>query len=119
MQHHQRRFDARGEFERLERVLDGGFALAVGLGRELVEVRRGMVHAHRQRTEIVQGGNLDFARAHGVEDAGHEADARAVTEFGVFKTQFANFAQHGATVRVAVGIPTGREGIHVAKQLNR
>jgi hypothetical protein len=78
-----------------------------------------MIHPHRQRTEIVQGGNFHFPGAHGLENAGQEADAGAVTQFGVFKTEFADFTQQGTTVRVAVGIPTGREGIHVVKQLNR
>ena len=66
-----------------------------------------MVHAHGQRTEVVQGGDFDFAGVHGVEDAGHEADARAVAQFGVFKAQLADFAQHGAAIRVAMGIPAG------------
>ena len=107
MQHHDRRLDAPGEFKRLERVLDGQFAFARVFGGKLVEVRRGVGDAHRQRTEIVQAGNLDFARVHRFEDAGHEADADAVAQLGVFKTEVADFAQHGAPVRVTMGIPAG------------
>ena len=109
MQHHERGFDARGELQRLERVLDSGFAFAVRFSGELVEVWRGVIHTHRQGTKVVQRGNLHLARANGVENAGHEADACAVTEFGVFKTEIANFAQHGASVGMAMRIPAGRE----------
>ena len=66
-----------------------------------------MSDAHRQRTEIVEAGNFDFARVHRVQDAGHEADADAVAQLGVFKAEVADFAQHGAAVGVAVGIPAG------------
>jgi len=31
----------------------------------------------------VQAGYFDFARVHGLQDAGHEAEADAVAEFGV------------------------------------
>ena len=53
----------------------------------------------------MQCGNLHLACAHGVEDAWHEADACAVAEFGEFKAQIADFAQQGATIRMAMGIP--------------
>ena len=109
MQHHERGFDARGELQRLERVLDGGFAFAVRFSGELVEVWRGMIHAHRQGTEIVQRRNLHLARAHSIENTRHEADACAVTEFGVFKTEIADFAQHGASVGMAMRVPASRE----------
>jgi hypothetical protein len=88
-------------------VLDGQFALARAFVGKFVKVRRGVRHAHRQRAEIVQAGNLDLARVHRVEDARHEADADAVAQLGVFKAEVADFAQHGASVRVAVGIPAG------------
>ena len=107
MQHHDRRLDAPGEFQRLERVLDSQFVLARTLGGKLVEIGRRVRDAHRQRTEIVQAGNFDFARVHGFEDAGHEAEADAVAQLGVFKTEVADFAQQGAPVRVPVGIPAG------------
>ena len=109
MQHHERSFDARGKLQRLEGVLDGGFAFAVRLSGKLVKVRRGMIHAHRERAEIVQRGNLHLACAHGIENTRHEADACAVAEFGVFKTEIANFAEHGATIGVAMRIPASRE----------
>ena len=62
-----------------------------------------------QRTKIVERGNLDLARVHGFKDARHEADADAVAQLGVIKTEVADFAQHGAAVGVTVGIPAGRE----------
>ena len=55
---------ANGGFERLEGVLESAFALAPVLGRKLVEVRRGAVHADGQGAEVVQAGDLDFARVH-------------------------------------------------------
>ena len=107
MQHHDWRLDAFGEFKRLERVLDGQFALARAFVGKFVEIRRGLVHAHRQRAKIVQAGNLDFARLHRLEDAGHQADADAVAQLRIFKAQVADFAQHRAAIRVTVGIPAG------------
>jgi len=109
VQHHERCLDAHGEIKRLERVTDGEFAVTIAFGGKFVEVRRGMRDADGQRTEIVERGNLDLARVHGFEDAGHEADADAVAQLGIFKTEVADFAQHGATVGVTVGIPAGRE----------
>jgi len=90
-------------------VLEGGFAFARRIGGELVEVGRGIVHAHRERTEIMQRGDLQLARGDGVEDARHQTDAGAMTELGKFKAEVADFAQHGAAIRVPMGIPTGRE----------
>ena len=55
----------------------------------------------------MEAGNLDFARVHGFQDAGQEPEPDAVAEFGAGKAEVADFAQHGATVRVAFGIPTG------------
>ena len=107
MQDHERGLDARGKFKRLESVLDGQFALAGAFVGKLVKIRRGMVHAQRQGTEIVEGGNFNFARVHGFEDSGHQADADAVAQFGVFKTEVADFAQHRAPIGVAMGIPAG------------
>jgi hypothetical protein len=63
----------------------------------------------------VEAGDPDFPRVHGIEDAGHEADAGAVAQFGEGKTQFADFAQHGAAIGVPVGIPAGGKGIHVTR----
>ena len=63
MQHDDRRLDAFGKFKSLERVLDGQFAVARALGGKFVEVRRGVLDTQRQRTEIMQSGNFDFARS--------------------------------------------------------
>ena len=54
MQHDERRIDAHGKINRLERVADGEFAVAVALGGKFVEVRRGMRDADGQRTKIVE-----------------------------------------------------------------
>jgi len=54
----------------------------------------------------VERGDLPLARGDGIEDAGHEADAGAVAEFGVFKAEVTDFAQRGAPIRVAMRIPT-------------
>ncbi len=35
-----------------------------------------------------------------------------MAQLRVFEAELANFAQHGAPVRMAMGIPAGREGIH-------
>ena len=86
VQHDGGGLDAGGELDGLDRVALGQLALAGALGGELVEVGRGVVHAHRQRAEIVQAGNPYLARVHGLEDAGQQADARAVAQFGVFES---------------------------------
>ena len=60
----------------------------------------------------MEAGNFDLTRVHGLQDAGQETEPDAVAEFGVGKAEVADFAQHGATVRVAFGIPAGGERIH-------
>ena len=108
----KRGFDADGEVERAQGVFVGELALLGALVRVLVEVGCGMIHAHGQRAEIVERGNFDFAGVDGIENAGHEADAGAVAEFGVFEAEVADFAEHGAAVVVAMGIPAGGKGEH-------
>ncbi len=66
-----------------------------------------------QGTEVVQGRDLDDPGVHRVNDARNQAEPDAVTQFGVFETQVANLLEHGATVGVAVGIPTSGQGVHV------
>ncbi len=115
MQHDERGLDALGEIERLERVFDGQFALARPFVGKFVEVRRGMIHPHGQRTKIVEAGNFDFTRVHGFQNAGQEAEPDAVAEFGPGKAEVADFAQHCAPVRVAFGIPAGGKRVHVRR----
>jgi hypothetical protein len=55
----------------------------------------------------VQAGDFDFAGVHGFDDARDQADADAVAQLGIFKTQVADLAQHGAAIRMPVGIPAG------------
>ena len=93
--------------EGLERVPEGVLALPRIVGGELEDVRRRAVHAHGQRTEVVQAGDLDLARVHGLEDAGQQADADAVAQLGVLEAQIADLAQHRAAIRVAMRIPAG------------
>ena len=76
-------------------------------GRELVEIRRGLGHAHRQRAKIVQRGDLDFAGIDRVENARHQTQANAVAEFRELEAEVANLPQHRPAVRVAAGIPAG------------
>ena len=73
---------------------------------------RGVIDADGKGTEIVQRTDLDLARFHGFDDAGYEADADAVAQLGVFKSEVADLAQHGASVGVAVGVPAGGKRIH-------
>jgi len=119
VEHDERRVNAPGEFKCLKRVLDGQLALARAFVGKLIKIRRRVAHAHRQRTEIVQAGNLDLARFDRFENARHEAYADAVTQLGIFKAEVADFAQHRASVRVAVRIPAGRKRIHGVKTPNR
>jgi hypothetical protein len=116
VQDDERGFHALRELEGFERVTDGQFAFARLFGGELIEIGRGKVHAHGQGTKIVQGGNPDFAGVHRFEDAGHQADARAVAQFGKFKPKLADLAQHGASIGMAVRIPAGGKRIHAAKK---
>ena len=46
------------------------------------------------------------------QNSRQETDASAMTQFGPVETQFADFAQHGAAISVAMGIPTGGKGNH-------
>ena len=102
VEHDDGRLDAGGEFDGFDRVTLGQLTLAGAFVRKLVQVRRGMVDSHGQRAEIVDAGNLDFPGVHGVEDPGHETDARAVAQFGVFESEFTDLAQHRPAVDVAV-----------------
>jgi hypothetical protein len=61
-----------------------------------------MIHAQRQRTKIMEAGNFNLARVHGFQDAGQETEPDAVAEFRIFKAEVADFAQHYATIRVAL-----------------
>jgi len=60
----------------------------------------------------VKRRNPDVARVYRRQNSGHKADARAMAQFGIFKAQVPDFAQHGGAIRVAVGIPTGGKGEH-------
>ena len=62
MHHHEFRAEALREINRLERVPHGAVALAVELRAELVAVGRRARDLRRQRTEIVQRGDLHPAR---------------------------------------------------------
>ena len=76
-----------------------------------------MFNTHRQRTEIVQAGNFDFAGIDGLKNAGHETDSGSVAELGVFEAELPDFAQHGAPISVPMRVPTGRKRKHVNGQM--
>ena len=101
--------DAFGKIERLERVLEGQLAIARLVGGKFVEIGCGPLNAHGQRTEIVQGGNLDLAGLDRFENTGHQSQPGAVAQFGIFKTQFTDFEQHQPSIRLAMRIPAGRK----------
>ena len=101
-----RGIDASGELESFEGVAKGQFAFARAFGGELIQIGGGMVDAHGEGAEVVEAGDADFPGLDGVEDPGHEADASAVAEFSVFKPEVTDFTEHGAAIRVAMGIPT-------------
>ena len=107
MQHDNRRVNACSQFEGLARATQGVLAFAGIVGREAVKVRSGGIDAHRQRAKIMKAGDFDFAGFDGFNDARQEADARAVAQFRVGETEVADFAQHGAAVNVAMGVPAG------------
>jgi hypothetical protein len=107
VEHDQLGPEALGRLDGFHRVLPSQVPLALLGGRELEEIRCGMVHPHRQRAKIVQGADLDHARFHGVDDSRHQADADTVAQFGVLETQISDFPQHIASVLVAARIPAG------------
>ena len=105
MQHHHRRLDPRGGLEGFQGVTPGVLALAGVGGGKLVKIGGGVIDAHGQGTKIVEGGDLDFAGVHRLDDAGEQADADAVAEFRAVKAQGMDFPQHGASIGMAMGIP--------------
>ena len=109
MQHDQRRFHSHRGFNRLQRVPKRVFAFARIVGRKLEDIRRGMIDAHRQGTEIVQAGNLHLTRVDGFQHSGQQADANAVAQFRVIKAKVTDLAQHGSAVGMAMRIPAGGE----------
>ena len=62
----------------------------------------------------MQRGNLDHPGLDSIHDAGHKAQPDAMTQLRVLKTKIADLLEHLAAIRVAVGVPAGGEGIHVA-----
>ena len=106
------RFDTGGKLDSLQGVTLGQFAFARAVGGELIEIGRGIGDAHRQRTEVVETGNFYFTGCNRFDDAGEKAETDSVAEFGVLKTEIANFPEHGAAIGVAMGVPAGGEGVH-------
>lgn len=109
MQHDELCAETRGRVERDPRVPPGVVPLALVLGGELEDVGGGAVEAHREGAEIVEGGYFDHPGVHGIDDPGQKTDADAVAEFGVIKTEAANFLEHRAAVDVALGVPATGE----------
>jgi hypothetical protein len=64
-----------------------------------------MSDAHGEGTEIVEGGDFHLAGVHRFDDAGEQTDADAVAEFRMVKAQGLDFAQHGASIGMALRIP--------------
>ena len=117
VQHDQLGPELVGHLDGFHRVLVGVVAFAGVGGGELEDVRIGVVAADRQRTEIVQGGNLDHPGLDRLHNPGDEAQADAVAQLGILKAEVADFLKHLAAIGVAVGVPAGGEGIHgVAKK---
>jgi hypothetical protein len=94
--------DPHGGVEGLDRVLEGAVAFPPVVRRKLEDVRRRPIHAHRQRTEIVHAGDLDFTAVHRLENPRQQTDPDAVAQFRVGKSQVPNFPQHRPPVRVSV-----------------
>jgi hypothetical protein len=113
VKHHHRGFDAGGKFERLEGIPVGHFPFPRMFRGELIKVRGRVIDSHRERAKVVQAANANFTGFDRLQDPRHQADARAVTQFGVFKPQPADFPQHLPAVGVPVGIPTGGESVHI------
>jgi hypothetical protein len=87
-------------------VFESVFAFAPIERSEFKNIGRGVIDPHRQRTEIVERRDFDFAGIDRFKDAWQEGNSDAVGKLGVFEAEVANFAKHGATVGVTVGIPT-------------
>jgi hypothetical protein len=102
MQDHDGRFEPRCHLDGFAGVTQRVFAFRRPLRGQAVQVRRGIIDADGQGTEIMQAGDFHFPGRDGIEDARQEADARAVAQFGVFKAQVADLAEHRAAIGVAV-----------------
>jgi hypothetical protein len=75
-----------------------------------------MIDSNRERTKIVQRGDLDLAGLHRFKNPGQKTNADTMAQFSVLKTQIANFPQHRAATSVAIRIPARRERIHKNKK---
>ena len=108
MKHHQPGPDSHREVHRLDGLAEGILPFAGVVRGELEDVGGRPGHTHGQRAKVMQAGNPDEAGFQRLQDAGQEADACSVPQFNPLKTQVPDFLEHGASVRVTVGIPAGR-----------
>ena len=74
-----------------------------------------MIHAHRQRAEIVQAGDFISPAATASMMPGSRLMRVPWLNSAYSKPKVADLAQHGAAVRVPVRIPTGGKRIHKKK----
>jgi hypothetical protein len=95
--------------------LDRVLALSGIIGRELENVRGRVAAPHGEGTEIMKAGDFDFTRLDRLENTWQEADADAMAQLRVLKTHAADFPQHGETIGMPMGVPAGRERIHMKK----
>ena len=87
-------------------MFEGVFAFAAIERSEFENVRRGVIDAHGKRAEIVQRRDFDFLCIHCIKDTGQEGNSYTVAQLGVFETEIADFAKHGAAVGVTLRVPT-------------
>jgi hypothetical protein len=104
--------EAFGEIDRFEGMPDCAVAFRGAISGKLVAIRGGAGDFGRERTEIVQGGNLHFARLEHLQNALHEGKSDAMAEFHGVETEVEDFLDHRGAIRVASGVPTSGAAYH-------
>ena len=112
MQDDERRPETLREIDRLEGLLDRALPLLRIGGGKFVAIGRRSRDLDRERTEVVQTGELDFAGLEHFLDSWHERNADAVAQFDAIEAEILDLAQHFVAGGVAAGVPAGGERDH-------
>src|SRR2546423_248961 len=100
------------EIDGLKRLANRAVAFLCISRRNFVAIRRSLHDLDRQRTEVVQAGELDFARLVHFLDARHERNPDAMPELDAIESKFLYLAQHFRAICVPAGVPAGGERDH-------
>ena len=94
MQHDERRAETLREIDGLECLFNRAFALLRVCGGEFIAIGRGLHDFDRERTEVVQAAEFDFAGVEHFLNPRHERDADAVAQLDAVEAEVLYFAQH-------------------------